>query len=274
MPKGIFSISAFARYSRTTKDTLLHYDRIGLLSPSIRKENGYRYYSPAQLATMNVIRILRDVGLSLAEIKGLIDSRNPENFDVTFDEQIAKIDKKIDELSSTRELLKTLRRNIHDGLAIDEKSMSINYLPESPMFVGEINDYSDGKDDFDAVNVFYKKTSEKYPDLNLNYPVWGLFSEEKIKKRDWKYPDRFYFYHPKGDEKRDAGEYAIGYFRGGYGQSEKMYSRMLTYIEEEGYIICGDTYEEYILDEISISDDTNYLIRLMVNVKKSLDSRL
>jgi len=45
MPEnGMFSISDFAKYSRTTRDTLLHYDRIGLLSPATRGENNYRYY--------------------------------------------------------------------------------------------------------------------------------------------------------------------------------------------------------------------------------------
>ena len=271
MAKGVFSISAFARYSRTTKDTLLHYDRMGLLSPNIRRENGYRYYSPSQLATMNVIRTLQEIGLSLHEIKELIDARNPENFDVTFDEQMGKIEKKIEDLACTRFLLKTLHRNIQEGLRVDEHSLKVVHLPSAPIIKGEENDYSDGKDDYGALNVFYEKISEKYPDLNLNYPVWGLFSGERIRNRDWKFPSRYYFYHPRGDQERDAGEYAIGYTRGGYGLCEDVYLRLLDYIEKEGYVISGDCYEEYILNEISISDDKNYLIRVMLRVEKPLD---
>jgi DNA-binding transcriptional MerR regulator len=268
MAKGIFSISAFAKYSRTTKDTLLHYDRIGLLSPYIRKENGYRYYEPSQLATMNVIRTLQDMGISLDEIKGLIDSRNPENFDVTFDLQIEKIDKKIEELKGSRVLLKTLHHYINVGLAADEEHMSIQYLPEALMILGEENDYSGGSDAFDALNVFYDEINRKYPHLNLNYPVWGLFCGERIKNKDFDRPNRYYFYHPKGEELREAGEYAIGYTRGGYGQCEDQYLKLLDFIEKEGYVINGDCYEEYILNEISISDSDNYLIRLMLKVKE------
>jgi DNA-binding transcriptional MerR regulator len=268
MTKGVFSISAFARYSRTTKDTLLHYDRIGLLSPSIRGDNGYRYYSPAQLATLNVIRTLGDLGLSLNDIKGIMNSRNPENFDETFDLQIAKLDKKIEELISTRALLKSLHNHIKDGLAVDERSLSIQSIPEALMFLGEENDYSDGKDDYDALNIFYRQMNEKYPNLSLNYPVWGLFCGERIKNKDWKWPSNYYFYHPKGDKIREGGHYAIGYTRGGYGQCEGIYLRLLDYIKKEGYFISGNSYEEYILNEISIPDDTNYLIRLMIKVKK------
>ena len=268
MPKGIFSISSFAKYSRTTKDTLLHYDRMGLLSPNIRGANGYRYYSPSQLATINVIRTMKEMGLSLVEIKQLIDSRNPKNFDVTFDVQIAKIEERIKELIDSRALLKTLHHYIQEGLKVDEHSLSIRYLPEVSMILGEENDYSDGKDDYDALNIFYEKINEKYSKLNLNYPVWGFFPGERIRNRDWKYPSRFYFYHPKGNRKREAGEYAIGYTRGGYGKCEDVYIRLLEYIRKEGYVISGDCYEEYIHNEISISDDTNYLIRVMIRVKR------
>jgi len=272
MGKGVFSIRAFAEYSRTTKDTLLHYDRIGLLSPNVRGENGYRYYSPSQLATMNVIRTMQEMGLSLVEIRELIDFRNPENFDVTFDEQIGKIEKKIEELEDTRALLKTLHKNIHEGLMIDENSLTIEYLPEAFMILGEEADYSDGKDDYGALNVFYKEINEKYPNLNLNYPVWALYSGERIRNRDWIWPSRFYFYHPKGDKRREAGEYAIGYTRGGYGKCEDLYIRLLDYIEKEGYAVSGDCYEEYILNEICITDDRNYLIRVMLRVEKEKEN--
>jgi len=268
MAKGIFSVSAFAKYSRTTKDTLLHYDRIGLLSPALRGANGYRYYSPSQLALVNVIRTLQQLGLTLCEIKELIDIRNPENFDITFEQQMKKIDDKIRELLDTKHLLGTLHNNIQTGLKVDEDSLSFEYLEEEAIIMGDLNDYSDGKNDYDALNIFYENIHEKYPDLNLNYPVWGAFAKERIRKRDWKYPDRFYFYHPMGDEVRPASLYAIGYTRGGYGNCGDLYERLLDFIDINEYEISGYSYEEYILNEISIINDKNYLIRVMVAVKE------
>jgi effector-binding domain-containing protein len=108
----------------------------------------------------------------------------------------------------------------------------------------------------------------RYPDLDLNYPVWGVFSEERIKNGDWKYPDRYYFYNPEGHDKRPADFYAIGYMRGEYGQTDELYSRMLAYIDRNGFEICGDAYEEYPLNELSVSDSGNYLIRVMITVRK------
>ena len=39
----------FAKLTGVTKHTLFYYDKIGLFSPEIKKENGYRLYSFEQL---------------------------------------------------------------------------------------------------------------------------------------------------------------------------------------------------------------------------------
>ncbi len=44
-----FTTGEFAKLCNVKKQTLFHYDDIGLLSPAVTGENGYRYYSYAQL---------------------------------------------------------------------------------------------------------------------------------------------------------------------------------------------------------------------------------
>ena len=44
-----FTTGEFARITGVTKHTLFHYDDIGLFSPEIKQDNGYRYYSVGQL---------------------------------------------------------------------------------------------------------------------------------------------------------------------------------------------------------------------------------
>jgi len=265
---GLFSISDFAKFSRTTRDTLLHYDRIGLVSPASRGENNYRYYSSNQLATVNVIRTLQQLGMTLDEIKALKDRRTPELADEVFEQQIEKIDSRIGDLIGARNLLLTLQKSIHSVASINEDMLMIQFLPEEAIALGDRNDYSHGESDYDALLVFYHAMSKKYPDLDMNYPVWAVFSEERIKRGDWVYPDRFYFYNPEGQDLRPAALYAIGYTRGGYGQSDRLYKRMKEYIDKNGFEICGDTYEEYPLNELCISNDSNYLMRVMITVRE------
>jgi len=266
--KAHFSISDFAKLSRTTRDTLLYYDKIGLLSPESRGENNYRYYSHGQLAVINVIRTLQELGMTLDEIKNLEDQRTPESMDELFSRQIEQIDAKIDNWVRARKLLFTLKNTIHSALNANVEEFSVQFLPTEAIMLGDLNDYSRGRNDYDALLSFYTAMNEKFPNINMNYPVWGLFSEERIKKGDWVWPDRYYFYNPKGYDRRPPALYAIGYTRGGYGQTGEMYRKLIDYINNNGFEICGDTYEEYPLNEVCVADDENYLIRAMITVRE------
>jgi DNA-binding transcriptional MerR regulator/effector-binding domain-containing protein len=264
----LFSVGDFAKFSRTTRDTLHHYDKIGLLSPISRGENSYRYYSSGQLSQINVIRILQNLGLSLTEIKALKDNRTPEIVSEVLMRQIEQIDSKINDWVQARKLLFTLQKAINSVLSIDEQAITIQFMPAEAIILGELNDYSRGKNDYDALYSFYHDINKKYPNLDMNYPVWGVFSEDRIKRGDYAWPDRYYFYNPEGHDKRPASLYAVGYTRGGYGQGTGLYNRIINYINRNDFEICGNAFEEYPLNEFCILDDRNYLMRVMITVRE------
>lgn len=56
--------------------TLHHYDRIGLLKPSLRMSNGYRVYSEADLLRLQKIIALKFFGFELLQIKELISGES------------------------------------------------------------------------------------------------------------------------------------------------------------------------------------------------------
>ena len=264
----MFSVSGFAKFSRTTRDTLHHYDKIGLFSPLSRGGNNYRYYLSRQLSGINMIRRLQELGLSLTEIKTLKDNRTPENIDELLMRQIEKIDSRINDWVRSRKLLFTMQKSIHSVLNVDERAITIEFMPAEAIVLGDLNDFSRKRNDYDALLSFYRDMSKKYPDIDMNYPVWGLFSEDRIKRGDWIWPDRYYFYNPEGHDKRPASLYAVGYTRGGYGQCGDLYNRIIDYADGRGFEICGDAFEEYPLNELCISNDTNYLIRVMITVRE------
>ena len=71
----------FAKLVGVTKHTLFYYDKIGLFSPEIKLENGYRFYSFDQLDVFDVIQTLRELEVSLEEIKGYMNQRSPKRLD-------------------------------------------------------------------------------------------------------------------------------------------------------------------------------------------------
>ncbi|MFK8023269.1 MAG: MerR family transcriptional regulator [Ilumatobacter sp.] len=69
----MFMIGDFAQLARVSARVLRHYDRIGLLHPQrVDDSTGYRFYSAEQLADINRIVALRDLGFGLSEIGGLL----------------------------------------------------------------------------------------------------------------------------------------------------------------------------------------------------------
>jgi DNA-binding transcriptional MerR regulator len=69
----MFRIGAFARLAGVSAKLLRAWDELGLFRPVwVDRSNGYRYYSPAQLPELRRILALRDVGVPLAELTGLV----------------------------------------------------------------------------------------------------------------------------------------------------------------------------------------------------------
>ena len=69
-----YRISELARVFGLSRSTLLHYDRIGLLSPSDRTPSGYRIYTDSDRRRLERICQYRSAGLPLADIRALLDA--------------------------------------------------------------------------------------------------------------------------------------------------------------------------------------------------------
>ncbi|MFJ7626596.1 MerR family transcriptional regulator [Streptomyces sp. NPDC097595] len=70
----MFTIGDFARYGRVSARMLRHYDEIGLLHPDrTDPSTGYRHYGAAQLARLNRIIALKDLGFTLQQVGAVLD---------------------------------------------------------------------------------------------------------------------------------------------------------------------------------------------------------
>ncbi len=69
----MFTVGEFATLARVSKRLLRYYDEIGLLKPAqIDRLTGYRYYSAEQMAALNRILVLKELGLSLDQISRML----------------------------------------------------------------------------------------------------------------------------------------------------------------------------------------------------------
>ena len=71
----LFTIGEISKHQNISRQTLIFYDKIGLFRPAyVDPENGYRYYSAAQLDYLDTICIMKKFGFSLDEIKAHMKS--------------------------------------------------------------------------------------------------------------------------------------------------------------------------------------------------------
>ncbi|MFG2195025.1 MerR family transcriptional regulator [Streptomyces sp. NPDC048639] len=70
----MFTIGDFARHGRVSIRMLRHYDAIGLLRPArVDPAGNYRFYAAGQLARLNRIIALKDLGFSLQQVQSILD---------------------------------------------------------------------------------------------------------------------------------------------------------------------------------------------------------
>lgn len=72
----MFTIGDFARHGRVSARMLRHYDAIGLLRPAHTDPfSSYRYYAAAQLAELNRVVALKDLGFTLHQVQEILQDR-------------------------------------------------------------------------------------------------------------------------------------------------------------------------------------------------------
>ena len=68
-----YTTKQVADLAGVTVRTLQYYDKIGLLSPAKRSDNGYRRYHRDELLKLQQILLYRELGISLKDINDLVN---------------------------------------------------------------------------------------------------------------------------------------------------------------------------------------------------------
>lgn len=101
-------IGALAAAAGVTVDTLRFYEREGLLPRASRTAGGFRLYTPEIVQRLRFIRQAQQLGLSLREIRQLVEPDNGRCSAVrdVIAARLADVDRRLAELTSFRRTLK------------------------------------------------------------------------------------------------------------------------------------------------------------------------
>ena len=106
----LLKIGTFAKLAGTNLRTLRYYEELDLVRPALRSAGGFRYYRPADLHRVRMIRDLQELGLPLERIAALLATRDSgsdrrawlERVDQALRIQEALIDERVEALHRQR----------------------------------------------------------------------------------------------------------------------------------------------------------------------------
>ena len=103
-----FSTGELAKAAEVSVRTIQYYDQRGILTPSEVTEGGRRIYHDSDLERLQVICFLRDLDLSINQIKKLLQEENREQvLELLLTDQIESLEK------SSKEIEVKLKRARH-----------------------------------------------------------------------------------------------------------------------------------------------------------------
>lgn len=152
--KNKFKIGEFSRLCFVTVKTLRHYEKMGLLKPmEVDSWTGYRYYGVEQMEELHHILELKRIGLSLEEIRDLIEEGSDSPSVAMLEKALCKAQ---DEMSRVRGRIVALQRMIDSP----QKKYNMSNITIKPLPGGEVVYFRKRMNGYDElgpylVNTFY-----------------------------------------------------------------------------------------------------------------------
>lgn len=260
------SIGQFAKASGISRKNLIYYDSIGLFSPEITLDNGYRYYYYRQLYTVNMILTLREIGMPLKEIKAFTDDRNPDKMIDLFESQKQRVEQDINRLTQIKDMMEMQVESAKLSKNVQLGTIQVEYLEAEPIFLGELwKSQSDEKVSLSKmITKFYQyATSKGY----CTFP-WGVYLDiKKLNELGYDQAAQFYYRVPKSDSYKPAGNYIVAYILGTFEGRDEIYYKIYDYAKTNGYKLKSHLYEDYLLNEISTKLPEDYILRVSVPIE-------
>lgn len=280
--KGYISITELSRMRHITTETLRHYDRINLFKPDyVDPVTKYRYYRLANMEVIDTILDLRDIGLSLAEIKDFMEHRNVElsyellrQREKALAKEVREKERILKQIRQKAEYIHQIWENTSDILELS--NWQVLHLTEqiyvvSGIFRDEMEDYL-----YDITKLRQNLLEEESSFFATNY-AGSIIQKESITANDGKRFIRMaslpankcvddlktgnFFTMPEGDYLCGTG---TGYFQVGNGVEQSI----LTWLDHNQYEIAGDVVEYGLIDMALTTLKEEMIFKFYLPVKK------
>ncbi|MFS0674476.1 MerR family transcriptional regulator [Ornithinibacillus sp. 179-J 7C1 HS] len=271
--KKYLSSGEFAKLCKVNKQTLFYYDQIGLLSPVLKNDKGYRFYSIHQLELFMVIDLLKDLDMPLKDIQNYMNNKSPERFLDLMYQKKEEVVKKRQEIEMKEKIIEAKIELMEEAAKTDFNRITLTPLPEATLYLSRNIENISNEEFVEVVSDFI---DELYiSNLDSGYPIGVITKKEHILKGEYTNYSYLYIEQPTPKEghpyfKAVKGDFLIGYHVGDVSTVNLTYKRLLTEMERLNLTLGDYVFEEYIYDSIVKNHEGEYVTKIMVHVQQKV----
>lgn len=259
----LFTTGQFAKFHNINKRTLHYYDEIGLFSPAVKKENGYRYYTYLQSPNLEMLLTLRELDMSVEEIQQYMGNRSAEALIALFQTKAKEIDENISRLREIRRLLIEKKKLLQLPKQVDMDAIEMipykeEYLLLSRSITGTYGDLD--------MAMLIENTQKLQQHRMFNHVYGTMIGVEAFLKKEG---EECFFtkvekpIRKKGLFPKPAGMYLRGFCIGNWDQLPEIYEKILEFAKKKDLVVEGYFYEEGI-NELAIHTMEAYITQVTV----------
>ncbi|WP_129595804.1 MerR family DNA-binding transcriptional regulator [Anaerophilus nitritogenes] len=272
--KDKFLIGELSTLFNISTDTLRYYDKIGLLKPDYDQKNGYRYYSIRNFFKLSRILFLKQLDISLDDIKKYMNHKNTTNLLKLLKKKEEQIDKKINHLTNLKKKINS-KIELFNSIGEDINQIRVEKIPERKgVFLDTYNGENNSKIKQSLkINGRYMKNSswliegQVYTSVFKSNILKGNVNQFRYFVEVLSVEDPFY-----GQlECIPQNEYACIVFLGPYIKIDEYYKVLIQWIQENGYEIIGDSIEKNIVDYDFSDYEEEYISEIQIPIQKPRD---
>lgn len=260
-----YSTGEFAAHFGIKKDTLFYYDKIGLFSPAGVKDNGYRYYTSAQIEPFRTLLSLRELNVPIKVLQDYFRQPSPEKLSDITERQLKQIETEMAKLTQIREHLTQISLSLEEARNAQFSKVQIKRFPPAYLIYSRQLDGS-----LETSELQWSQVQDDFilkADLSGITNIGSVISEEDIHNGNFDRITCLFAESPVPTEHlREAGRYAVCYHKGPYSTVKFAYRDILAQIELLGYSAKGDAYEEYLIAETAAETPEDYVTKIMIKV--------
>ncbi len=183
--KNYFSVGETAKAAHTTVETLRHYDRIGLVTPS-KKDNftNYRYYTEQDIVRINTVRALQEMDLPLKKIKEVLEFDALEKIIDFLTEAEKKAEEKMASLQYSKAKIQLAKSDYEGKLRGHDytEGIAIKHFPERVIMLSDTLEAPTLDNLWSYLSHFYDKIEPSKKERFTFEDLAGIYTEDGMSR--------------------------------------------------------------------------------------------